>query len=268
MMQKAGSLLSLSSRTVRLACAPLAALSLLGACALADEGEEVAGDPSPIEPKTVCGADDTVFVNDYRGTLGPTEAFVQTHKKYIGALEEEGTTTSRKYCTGSLIASNLFLTANHCQVSTSFLGKWVSFNYERAAGSTTLLTQSHYRVEAVVEAGLGADFAILRLAGSPGATWGIATVATVDPPVGAAITIMGHAKGGPKKIEAGTVLGFGTKTVQYNNVDTLGGQSGAPILDGAGQVVGVHTNGGCTTSGTGYNYGQRISTIRTGSAVL
>lgn len=258
---KLSSLFSLSSLL------SVATLGLLGACVdqdVAPSEDELAEAQQP----TICGrTDDAQYVNDYNGTLGPTVTFVQTHKTSKGALASSGVDTSSKYCSGTLIASNLFLTAGHCVDATS-VGDYVAMNYERAAGSTTLLTQSHYRVEAVVEAGLGADFAILRLAGSPGATWGIATVATVDPPVGAAITIMGHAKGGPKKIEAGTVLGFGTKTVQYNNVDTLGGQSGAPILDDAGQVVGVHTNGGCTTSGTGYNYGQRISAIRTGSAVL
>lgn len=259
--------LSSAARRAALPLLSLVAAGALGACALA-EHEDEAEPESGIEPKTVCGADDMVFVNDYRGTLGPSAAFVQAHKTYIGAIEDEATATSRKFCTGALISSNLFLTANHCQTTSNLVGQYVAFNYERAAGSTTLLTQSHYRIDAVVEAGLGADFAILRLAGTPGATWGIATVATADPPVGAAITIMGHAKGGPKKIEAGTVLGFAAKTLQYNDVDTLGGQSGAPILDSAGKIVGVHTNGGCRTSGTGYNYGQRISAVRAGSAIL
>lgn len=259
--------LSLAARRAVLPVASLLVAGSLGACALAEE--ELASEPeSGIEPKTVCGADDMVFVNDYRGTLGPSAAFVQTHKTYIGAIEDSATATSRKFCTGALISSNLFLTANHCQTTSNLVGQYVAFNYERAAGSTTLLTQSHYRIDAVVEAGLGADFAILRLAGSPGAVWGVATVAAVDPPVGAAITIMGHAKGGPKKIEAGTVLGYSAKTMQYNDVDTLGGQSGAPILDSAGQIVGVHTNGGCRTTGGGYNYGQRISAVRAGSAIL
>lgn len=258
------------SFSARRAVSPVASLLVagsLGACALAEE-EPVTEPESGIEPKTVCGADDMVFVNDYRGTLGPSAAFVQTHKTYIGAIEDGATATSRKFCTGALISPNLFLTANHCQTTSNLVGQYVAFNYERAAGSTTLLTQSHYRIDAVVEAGLGADFAILRLAGSPGAAWGVATVAAVDPPVGAAITIMGHAKGGPKKIEAGTVLGYSAKTMQYNDVDTLGGQSGAPILDSSGQIVGVHTNGGCRTTGGGYNYGQRISAVRAGSAIL
>ncbi|MEZ4364337.1 MAG: trypsin-like peptidase domain-containing protein [Kofleriaceae bacterium] len=246
----------------------LTSLGLLGACAeVVDPGEPEDGGGA-IEPRTLCGADDMVYVNDYHGTLGPTEAFVQAKKRFVGALEDSGTNTSRKFCSGTLIGADLFLTANHCITTSPVVGKYVAFNYERAAGSTTLLAQSHYRVDAVLEAGLGADFAILRLAGSPGLTWGIAPVAVADPPVGAAITIIGHAKGGPKKIEAGTVLGFSTKTIQYNNLDTLGGQSGSAIWNDAGEIVGVHTNGGCTSRGTGYNYGQRISTIRAGSSIL
>ena len=240
------------------------ALAALGGC-LADAAAPA---ESQTEQHTICGGvDDMQFVNDYNGALGPSVAFVQANKKPSGAMEDVASATSRKYCSGTLIGTNLFLTANHC-IDTTTVGQFVAFNYERAAGSTTLLTQAHYRIDAVLEAGLGADFAILRLAGTPGATWGIARVATADPPLGAQITIMGHAKGGPKKIEAGTVLGFAAKTLTYNDVDTLGGQSGSAILNAAGEIVGVHTNGGCLSGGGGYNYGQRISAIRAGSSIL
>lgn len=225
-------------------------------------------DVSQAEQATICGGSDEMqFVNDYNGTLGPSVAYVQANKRTSGAMEDLATATSRKYCSGTLIGANLFLTANHC-LSTTTVGQFVAFNYERAAGSTSVLPQSHYRIDAVLEAGLGADFAILRLAGNPGATWGIAPVAAADPPVGAAITIMGHAKGGPKKIEAGTVRGFTAKTLTYDNIDTLGGQSGSAILNAAGEVVGVHTNGGCLSAGGGFNFGQRISAIRAGSSIL
>jgi V8-like Glu-specific endopeptidase len=141
-------------------------------------------------------------------------------------------------------------------------------NYERAAGSTSLLTQSHYRVNAILEDELGGlDYAILRLDGTPGSTWGIASVATSDPSTGAAITIIGHPNRQPKKIEAGTVASFSTNYLRYGNVDTLGGSSGSGVINSSGQIVGVHTNGGCTATG-GTNSGVRISRIRAVSSIL
>jgi hypothetical protein len=71
-------------------------------------------------------------------------------------------------------------------------------------------------------------------------------VATSDPGTGAAITIIGHPNAAPKQIEAGTVASFSTNYLRYGNVDTLGGSSGSGVLNSLGQIVGVHTNGGCT----------------------
>lgn len=92
-------------------------------------------------------------------------------------------------------------------------------------------------------------------------------MATADPSTGAALTIIGHPQGLPKKIEAGTVYGFSTNAIRYNNIDTLGGNSGSGVIDSQGRVVGVHTNGGCTSTG-GYNYGTRISRVRAVSSIL
>lgn len=245
----------------------IACTSLLIGCVDSAEDRDVALDET--EQLSICGStDDSQYVNDYNGSLGPSVSFVQTYKGSKAALASAATSTSSgKYCSGSLIASNLFLTAGHCVDSTT-IGDYVSFNYERAANSTALLTQSHYRVEAIVEDELGGlDYAIVRLAGTPSATWGVAAVATSDPGTGAAITIIGHPNAAAKKIEAGTVASFSTNYLYYGNVDTLGGSSGSGVLNSLGQVVGVHTNGGCTATG-GTNSGVRISRIRAVSNVL
>lgn len=244
---------------------PCVSLSLLVGCAL-DESEFDEPTYNDIEQLSICGpTNDAQFVNSYTGTLGPTVTFVQTHKTSKGALET--TQTSGKYCSGSLISSNLFLTAGHC-VSAGTVGDFVSFNFERAANSTQLLTQTHVRVAAIVEDSLGGvDYAILRLDGTPGNTFGVASVATADPPNGAAITIIGHPSGQPKQIEAGTIASRSGNFIRYGNVDTLGGSSGSGILSSTGQIVGVHTNGGCTASG-GTNSGIRIARIRQVSNTL
>lgn len=247
----------------------IACTSLLIGCVSPSEDEDRDLELGQSEQLSICGStDDSQFINDYNGTLGPSTTFVATHKRSKAALASSATSTSSgKYCSGSLIASNLFLTAGHC-VDSATIGDYVSFNYERAAGSTTLLTQTHVRVDAIVEDELGGlDYAILRLAGSPGDTWGISAVAAGDPATGAAITIIGHPNAAAKKIEAGTVASYSTNYMRYGNVDTLGGSSGSGVLDATGQIVAVHTNGGCTATG-GTNSGTRISRIRAVSSVL
>lgn len=245
----------------------LACSSLLIGCI--DSPEETDLELDETEQHTICGTvDDSQNVNHYTGTLGVSTAYVQSHKGSKGALETSATaSSSAKYCSGSMISADLFLTAGHC-VDSASIGDYVAFNYEVAPGSTSLLVQSHYRVSAIVENGLGGlDYAILRLDGSPGNTWGIAPVASADPATGATIAIIGHPNRQPKKIEAGTVASFGTNSIRYGNIDTLGGSSGSGVIDSSGRIVGVHTNGGCTATG-GSNYGTRISRIRAVSSVL
>ena len=219
-----------------------------------------------VEQPSICGpTNDAQFVNDYNGRLGPSITFVRSNKGSKGAMETSP--TSGKFCSGSLISTNLFLTAGHC-VDSGTVGEFVSFNFERAAGSTTLLTQSHFRITAVVEdAPGGVDYAIIRLEGTPGNTFGVAPVATSDAAVGAAITIIGHPGGQPKQIEAGTVASRSGDFLNYGNLDTLGGSSGSGILNSSGQIVGVHTLGGCTSTG-GANSGVRIARIRQVSGIL
>jgi V8-like Glu-specific endopeptidase len=206
-------------------------------------------------------------VNDYNGALGPSVAFVQSRKAPVGAMEDTADDDSSKFCSGTLIANDLYLTAGHCVDGTT-VGQFVSFNFERAAGGASLLAQSHFRISQVVEDSRnGLDYAILRLAGNPGATFGVAPVRTTDPAAGAAITIIGHPQGEPKQIEAGTVSSVSGNSIRYGNLDTLGGNSGSAILDAEGRVAGVHTNGGCFNGG-GTNSGTRISRIRSASSVL
>jgi V8-like Glu-specific endopeptidase len=243
-----------------LACA---SLSLLVGCV-----DAVTDEPAveKIDQASICGpTNDAQFVNSYNGALGPSVAFVQAQKGSKGALETSP--TGGKFCSGSLISANLFLTAGHC-VDAGSVGEFVAFNFERVAGGTALLPQTHVRIDAVVEDALGGvDYAILRLAGTPGNTFGIAAVAAADPAAGSAITIIGHPAGQPKQIEAGTIASFSGNSVRYGNVDTLGGSSGSGVIDSAGRIIGVHTNGGCTSTG-GTNSGMRISRVRAVSGVL
>jgi Trypsin-like peptidase domain len=217
---------------------------------------------------SVCGTtDEAQYVNSYNGGLGVSINFVRAHKGKVGAIETTNSATAQKYCSGALVGADLFLTAGHC-VNSSTVGDFVAFNYERVAGGTTLLTQRHVKITAVVEHRLGdLDYAILRLEGRPGDDFGVAAVSKVDAVVGTPITIISHPAGKPKQVEAGNVSARSTTYLKYNNVDTLAGSSGAAILNRDGAIIGVHTNGGCTANG-GANSGLRISAIRAVSRIL
>src|SRR5262245_59466919 len=125
--------------------------SLLIGCVDVSQDEEDA-DLSDTEQASICGAaNDAQQVNSYDGTLGPSITFVQSNKGSKGAMESDAVAgSSTKYCSGTLISADLFLTAGHCVDSTS-LTDYVSFNFEYAAGSTTLLTETHAPITEIVE---------------------------------------------------------------------------------------------------------------------
>ncbi len=251
-----------------------------------------------------CGAtDDSQPVEQYDGTLGVTIPFVRTHQPMVGQLQwnnnlgsiytNPGNVSGVRWATGTLISNDLFLTAGHNFDQTG--GGWsrprdnatgaiitpaqiatnmhVNFNYQ-VDPSGNLRTEQEFPVLALVEYRLGGlDFAIVRLGGNPGSTYGSTTVSTTDAAVGAMICIIGHPAGMPKRIEAGPVTDLHDDRIGYNDIDTLGGNSGSAILRASdGQIVGVHTNGGCTVadpnSDTFHNHGVRITAIIAQSPTL
>jgi len=212
-------------------------IALLGlpACAAATgESDEAT---AQLEQASICGdSTDWQDVESYDGTLGPSIAFVDAHQGPVGHLRPVG-------CTGTLIASNLYLTAGHCVGSTT-PGSSVFFNYQNDPSGNPQTTVSH-QVTAVLEDDLGGiDYAILELEGAPGDAWGITTPATFRPPAQQPITIIQHPKSLPKVVEGGTLSYLSSGRIAYDDLDTENGSSGSGILqDRTGYVVGVHTTG-------------------------
>ncbi|MGH7930377.1 MAG: trypsin-like serine peptidase, partial [Candidatus Binatia bacterium] len=246
-----------------------------------------------------CGvADDSQDVESYDGALGVTEAFVNARQVPVGQLQwnnnlaaiytNPGNVSGARWCTGVLIGNNLFLTAGHCLDSNP--PEWqvprvngtndsirpneiatnmhVNLNYQRdPAGNLRPVQQ--FAVTGLTEHRLGGfDYAVLELAGNPQSTFGTGLMSRQDANLNDMVCIIGHPRGSPKRVEAGSVTGLSGSQIRYNDIDTLGGNSGSPIwASPAGQIVGVHTNGGCTTTG-GFNFGVRISSLLATSPTL
>jgi V8-like Glu-specific endopeptidase len=243
--------------------------------------------------ETICGAtDDSQPVAQYDGTLGVTTNFVNARERPVGQLQwndnlaaiynNPGNVSGVRWCTGTLITHNLFLTAGHCFDQTG--GGWqrphingtndiipsseiatnmhINFNYQVDANGVLQMEQEFAIVELLEYRLGGLDYAIVRLAGSPSQNFGTGAVAREDAQVGDMLCIIGHPAGVPKRIEAGPLTSLSGNQVRYNDIDTLGGNSGSALWHSpSGKIVGVHTNGGCTASGTGSNSGVRIAKI-------
>ncbi len=250
--------------------------------------------------EAICGTtDDSQEVEQYNGTLGVTVAFVNAHQSPVGQLQwnnnlatiytNPGNVAGVRWCSGTLIANDLFLTAGHCFDRNA--NSWqlplqngtlnvilpadiaknmqVNFNFQVDPSGNPRVEQS-FPVTQLVEYRLGGlDFAILRLGGNPGLIYGKTQISNIDAVLNSMACIIGHPAGRRKRIEAGPVTLLQGNSIGYNDIDTLGGNSGSGILQNSdGRIVGVHTNGGCNAAMTGNNFGVRITSILAQSPTL
>ncbi|MCP4134120.1 MAG: trypsin-like peptidase domain-containing protein [bacterium] len=218
-------------------------------------------------PTGICGpTNDLQHVNQYDGLLNVSKAFVDDHKRPVGAIQ---TNIKQKFCSGTLIGPDLFLTASHCVDNETFLDS-VSFNYELDSNGTPLQEDSFSIIEVVEDgANVDLDYAIIKLAGRPGDTYGWAEVSGRTPDTNERLTVIQHPHGEPKQIETGSFysLGGAKKIILYSNLDTSRGSSGSGVLDSNGVLIGVHTTGTCSEESE-LNAGVCISAIQKVSAII
>ncbi|HHI80113.1 MAG TPA: trypsin-like serine protease [Planctomycetes bacterium] len=209
--------------------------------------------PSPGRPTTICGPTD-----DRKPSKDPRVA--------------------RQYptgCTTWLISAYAGLTAGHCTRNTR---QMMHFNVPLSSSSGRIRLpgpqdQYAYVASSVLRlsSGVGRDWSVFRVVRNsntglyPGEKQGSWFKLGKIPSKGN-IRITGHGVSyvnrprsqtqqthfGPLVRVASTYLGY--------RVDTTGGNSGSPVIDEAtGHAVGIHTHGGCRSSGsTSFNYGTRV----------
>ena len=253
--------------------------------------------------ESICGvADDSQPVEKYNGTLGVTTSFVSAHQKQavqvqwnsnLGSIyTNQEDVNGVRWGSGTMISANLLLTCGHLfdvdpngwrvprqngtntAISPQEIATNMHVNFLYQVDSTgTMRAEQSFPITQLIEYRLGGiDMAICRIGDNPGNTYGFSEVSATNPVVGDMLAIIGHPAGQPKRIEAGPCTSITATTVRYNDIDTLGGNSGSGILQAStGRVVGVHTNGGCNTqspAGGGSNSGVAIQAIRNVSPTL
>lgn len=213
--------------------------------------EVVAGPALPADPDTICGpTDDRVLAFDDR----------------VARNQPGG-------CTSWLIddCNHCFLTAGHCAGSLQV----VEFHVPLSSSSGAIQhppPQDQYSVDpASLQTngglGVGNDWAYFGVFDN--STTGLTPyqanggltfqLQSTPPPVtGQQIRITGNGSTSSpvsptwylvQKTHAGPYFSFTGTTVRYVT-DTTGGNSGSPvILDGTDQAIGIHTHGGCTSTG-------------------
>lgn len=270
---------------------------------LTAERSTAGGDEYAALLESICGvADDSQPVEQYNGTLGVATAFVAAHQSAACQVQwnanlasiytNPGNVSGVRWGSGTMISNDLFLTCGHLFDQTG--GGWerprqngttniitpqeiarnmrLNFNFQvdpagnlRAEQSFPILELIEYRLG-------GLDMAVCRIGGNPGATFGRTLVSATDAAVPDMLCIIGHPAGQPKRIEAGPTTAITGNLIRYGDIDTLGGNSGSGILRASdGRLVGIHTNGGCTSASPGdggTNFGQRIAAVIAASPTL
>lgn len=159
-------------------------------------------------------------------------AFVSTQGTFVTA---DGASELTYTGTGFVIdPSGLIVTNNHVVTGGAF---WkVSIGADKTLLGAQLLGVSEC-----------SDLALLKVLG--GATYPALTLAAADPTVGEQIYVAGHPNGDPYTLTNGIVAkppapadtSFASVETEIQiTAQTFPGNSGSPVVDAAGQVVGVH----------------------------
>jgi hypothetical protein len=251
--------------------------------------------------------DESQDVERYDGTLGVDIELVRRCSPAVGQLQwlddlperftqqgsSVGDVNGARWASGAMISETRFLTTGHSfnlfqvtdwqpprrnwQIIDPYEAATLmkaNFNYQIDAATGRVRVEDSFPILRLLEIGSRFDYAIAELGrnrtgDTPGRKYGFLNFARRDSLLrGEMLCVIQHPDGRPKKIEAGPLLDIVERQIRYDSIDTQGGSSGSPVLSSAGEIVGVHSNGGCTNFVNPYNYGVSIGGIREESSIL
>jgi V8-like Glu-specific endopeptidase len=209
--------------------------------------------------KSICGEDDRVL----------------SFNAKIGRLSEDG---AHKGCTATMIGNSCAITAGHCEpvlVRAEF-NTPVSIDNEPQASDTKDLYYIDQTTIVSQDEGPGKDWAVFKFKPNsitgklPGVVQGNYDVSFDELTKGTKIEITGYGiddgdldKHFAQQVHQGKIVKLGDlffgKSVLSHVADTMGGNSGSSIINiDTQKIVGIHTHGGCKSSG-GSNMGTIIA---------
>lgn len=206
--------------------------------------------------KSICGDDDRVFSYDQK----------------IGRAQDS--LTAKAGCSITMIGKTCAISAGHCK---SVL-KYVEFNPKHPVDGGHADSEDIYEVDQGSIESVGTyseDWAVFRLRPQAksgrlaGEVYGTYPVSFESPKKGDSVAITGYGidrvnpeRYGTQQTHSGLITKVGTFSddIRYQ-VDTEPGNSGSSvILESTGEIVAIHTNGGCSSyNDSGANSGTLIS---------
>lgn len=228
------------------------------------------------------GSWDDIDLKLSESTLGSEEAILGTSEKWERLSEYNSDSRERVFsrpvgrlkirlgskisvCTAFLIADSQIITNNHCVPGKGgpIRNAVLAMGYYQY-GSFSQVKRYNVSIRPLMTSE-NLDFSVLSVEGSPGKEWGTLKFSKIPANTNDRLIIIHHPAGQVKHITAfgckAGPLSDGDRTELLHTCDTVGGSSGAPVLNQRGDVVALHF-GGTTLKGDGaFNFSKVIGDI-------